>query len=160
MTSLAGQLFGRTGNSDLAEGNSCAPCDSGGSVARRSWRRPMCRIRWRGRARLWSRGRPPVAISATSSRSRGGTPTGRTPPPRPPPPAAPPPPHAPPPRIPGREVVGRTAAGRRVLGYVPQGGYATKTVVADRHLVALPPGVGAGEALAVLLQGLTAWHLL
>ncbi|WP_199808917.1 MULTISPECIES: zinc-binding dehydrogenase [Streptomyces] len=36
----------------------------------------------------------------------------------------------------------------------------TKTVVSDRHLVALPPGVGAGEALAVLVQGLTAWHLL
>ncbi|MFF7044108.1 zinc-binding alcohol dehydrogenase family protein [Streptomyces massasporeus] len=69
-------------------------------------------------------------------------------------------PQGPLPRIPGMEVVGRTAAGRRVLGYVPQGGYATETVVSDRHLVALPPDVGAGEALAVLIQGLTAWHLL
>ncbi|MEU2723269.1 hypothetical protein [Streptomyces smyrnaeus] len=50
------------------------------------------------------------------------------------------------------EVVGRTAAGQRVLGYVPQGGYAAKTVVADRHLVALPPGA-AGEELALPLQG-------
>ncbi|WP_245883508.1 zinc-binding dehydrogenase [Streptomyces hyaluromycini] len=58
------------------------------------------------------------------------------------------------------EVVGRTGAGRRVLGYVPQGGHAAKTAVADRHLVALRPGVGAGEALAVLVQGPTAWQLL
>ncbi|MFI9047481.1 zinc-binding alcohol dehydrogenase family protein [Streptomyces sp. NPDC053427] len=64
------------------------------------------------------------------------------------------------PRIPGMEVVGRTAGGRRVLGYVPQGGYAAKTIVADRDLVALPEPVSAGEALALLIQGLTAWHLL
>ncbi|MFG3009676.1 zinc-binding alcohol dehydrogenase family protein [Streptomyces cinerochromogenes] len=64
------------------------------------------------------------------------------------------------PRIPGMEVVGRTADGRRVLGYVRQGGYAAKAVVADRDLAPLPPGVGAGEGLALLVQGLTAWHLL
>ncbi|MGP3925938.1 quinone oxidoreductase family protein [Streptomyces sp. 8N616] len=64
------------------------------------------------------------------------------------------------PRIPGLEVVGRTADGRRVLGYVLQGGYAAKTAVADRDLVALPEGVSAGQALALLVQGLTAWHLL
>ncbi|MGP3998706.1 quinone oxidoreductase family protein [Streptomyces sp. 8N706] len=69
-------------------------------------------------------------------------------------------PQGPLPRIPGMEVVGRTAAGQRVLGYVLQGGYAAKTVVADRDLVALPEGVSAGEALALLVQGLTAWHLL
>jgi NADPH:quinone reductase len=69
-------------------------------------------------------------------------------------------PRGPLPRTPGMEVVGRTADGQRVLGYVPQGGYAAKAVVADRHLVALPQGVDAGEALAVLVQGLTAWHLL
>lgn len=69
-------------------------------------------------------------------------------------------PEGPLPRIPGMEVVGRTAVGRRVLGYVQQGGYAAKTVVADRDLVALPQGVSAGEALALLVQGLTAWHLL
>ncbi|MGP3947899.1 quinone oxidoreductase family protein [Streptomyces sp. 7N604] len=69
-------------------------------------------------------------------------------------------PKGPLPRIPGLEVVGRTAGGRRVLGYVLQGGYAPKTVVADRDLVALPEGVSAGQALALLVQGLTAWHLL
>ncbi|WP_411129965.1 hypothetical protein [Streptomyces sp. x-19] len=61
-----------------------------------------------------------------------------------------------PPRIPGLEVVGRTTGGQRVLGYVPQGGYAAKTVVADRDLVAIPEPVSAGEALALLIQGLTA----
>ncbi|WP_328635139.1 quinone oxidoreductase family protein [Streptomyces sp. NBC_00356] len=69
-------------------------------------------------------------------------------------------PKTPLPHVPGMEVVGRAADGRRVLGYVAQGGYAEKTVVADRDLVTLPEGVGAGEALALLVQGLTAWHLL
>ncbi|SEC23008.1 NADPH2:quinone reductase [Streptomyces sp. 2224.1] len=69
-------------------------------------------------------------------------------------------PKGPLPHIPGMEVVGRTTDGRRVLGYVRQGGYAAKTVVADRDLVTMPPGVSAGAALALLVQGLTAWHLL
>jgi NADPH2:quinone reductase len=69
-------------------------------------------------------------------------------------------PKGPLPRIPGMEVVGRTADGRRVLGHVLQGGYAERTVVAERDLVTVPEGVSAGEALAVLVQGLTAWHLL
>ncbi|OLZ65332.1 NADPH:quinone reductase [Streptomyces sp. IMTB 2501] len=69
-------------------------------------------------------------------------------------------PKGPLPRIPGMEVVGRTADGRRVLGHVLQGGYAERAVVAERDLVAVPEGVSAGEALAVLVQGLTAWHLL
>lgn len=64
------------------------------------------------------------------------------------------------PHIPGMEVVGRTGDGRRVVGYIRQGGYATKAVVAERDLAALPQEVGAGAALALLVQGLTAWHLL
>lgn len=64
------------------------------------------------------------------------------------------------PHVPGMEVVGRTADGRRVLGYVRQGGYAAKTVVCDRDLALVPQGVSAGAALALLVQGLTAWHLL
>ena len=69
-------------------------------------------------------------------------------------------PRGPLPHIPGMEVVGRTADGRRVLGYVRQGGYAARAVVADRDLVVLPQEVSAGAALALLVQGLTAWHLL
>lgn len=64
------------------------------------------------------------------------------------------------PHIPGMEVVGRTGDGRRVVGYIRQGGYATKAVVAERDLAVVPQEVGAGAALALLVQGLTAWHLL
>ncbi|WP_409495917.1 zinc-binding alcohol dehydrogenase family protein [Amycolatopsis sp. cmx-11-12] len=64
------------------------------------------------------------------------------------------------PHVPGMEVVGRTGDGRRVLGYLTDGGYASKAVVPIRDLVELPDGVGAGEAAALLVQGLTAWHLL
>ncbi|MFB7758032.1 zinc-binding alcohol dehydrogenase family protein, partial [Streptomyces sp. NPDC056121] len=64
------------------------------------------------------------------------------------------------PHIPGMEVAGRTSDGRRVVGYLRQGGYATKAVLAERDLALLPQEVSAGQALALLVQGLTAWHLL
>ncbi|MFJ4283970.1 zinc-binding alcohol dehydrogenase family protein [Streptomyces massasporeus] len=64
------------------------------------------------------------------------------------------------PRIPGMEVAGRTGDGRRVVGYLRQGGYAAKAVVAERDLAVLPQEVSAGAALALLVQGLTAYHLL
>ncbi|SDH17336.1 NADPH2:quinone reductase [Sinosporangium album] len=40
------------------------------------------------------------------------------------------------------------------------GGYASKAVVPARDLVEVPEKVSAGEAAALLVQGLTAWHLL
>ncbi|MFD1931784.1 MULTISPECIES: quinone oxidoreductase family protein [Nonomuraea] len=61
------------------------------------------------------------------------------------------------PFVPGGEVVGRTADGTRVMAFA-RGGYATKAVVKDP--VEIPPAMAAGEALALLVQGLTAWHLL
>jgi NADPH:quinone reductase len=61
------------------------------------------------------------------------------------------------PFIPGSEVVGRTGDGRRVMALV-QNGYATKVVA--RAPLEIPEGLAAGQALAVLVQGLTAWHLL
>ncbi|WBQ03553.1 quinone oxidoreductase family protein [Kribbella sp. CA-293567] len=65
------------------------------------------------------------------------------------------------PFVPGSEVVGRTADGRRVLAPTFQGGgYAELAVVAAADAVAVPDRVGDGEALALLVQGLTAWHLL
>jgi len=65
------------------------------------------------------------------------------------------------PFIPGSEVVGRTAGGRRVLAPTfGGGGYAELAVVAAAHAVDIPDRVGDGEALALLVQGLTAWHLL
>ena len=58
---------------------------------------------------------------------------------------------------PGAEVAGVTGDGRRVAAIVGTGGYAE--CVAARHQVPIPAGVSDGQALALLLQGLTAWHL-
>jgi NADPH2:quinone reductase len=65
------------------------------------------------------------------------------------------------PFIPGTEVVGRTPDGRRVLAPIfGGGGFAERAVVEDTHAVTVPDGVGDAEALALLVQGLTAWHVL
>jgi NADPH2:quinone reductase len=61
------------------------------------------------------------------------------------------------PLIPGAEVAGTTEDGRRVAAIVGTGGYAEW--VTARAPVPIPDGVSDGEALALLLQGLTAWHL-
>jgi NADPH2:quinone reductase len=61
------------------------------------------------------------------------------------------------PLIPGAEVAGTTPDGRRVAAIVGTGGYAEFATA--RAPVAIPDGVTDGQALAVLLQGLTAWHL-
>ncbi|MFF3323112.1 zinc-binding alcohol dehydrogenase family protein [Streptomyces sp. NPDC002889] len=63
------------------------------------------------------------------------------------------------PYVPGSEVVGRTADGRRVLARV-SGGYAEQVVADASGVVEIPDELGAGQALALLMQGLTAWHLL
>jgi NADPH:quinone reductase len=61
------------------------------------------------------------------------------------------------PLIPGAEVAGTTEDGRRVAAVVGTGGYAEYATA--RAPVPIPDGVTDGQALAVLLQGLTAWHL-
>jgi NADPH:quinone reductase len=61
------------------------------------------------------------------------------------------------PLIPGAEVAGTTEDGTRVAAIVGTGGYAEW--VAARAPVPIPDGVSDGQALALLLQGLTAWHL-
>ncbi|MBF8185867.1 NADPH:quinone oxidoreductase family protein [Nonomuraea sp. K274] len=63
------------------------------------------------------------------------------------------------PYIPGGEVIGRTPDGRRVMGFTANG-YASKAVLDAGDLVSVPDRLGPGEALALLVQGLTAWHLL
>jgi NADPH2:quinone reductase len=64
------------------------------------------------------------------------------------------------PLIPGLEVVGRSSDGRRVVALVGGGGYATK-VAAHRGLTfEVPETISDGAALALVLQGTTAWHLL
>ncbi len=64
------------------------------------------------------------------------------------------------PLIPGGEVVGHTADGRRVVALVGSGGYAEKAVAHAPYVFDVPEGVSDGQALALVLQGTTAWHLL
>ena len=63
------------------------------------------------------------------------------------------------PYVPGSEVAGRTGTGRRVMAFVDGGGYAELTVVPASAAVDLPDGIDDGVALALLAQGLSAWHL-
>ena len=64
------------------------------------------------------------------------------------------------PLIPGAEVAGTTADGRRVVALTGGGGYAEQAVAAKPFVYEIPDGVDDGAALALVLQGTTAWHLL
>jgi NADPH2:quinone reductase len=64
------------------------------------------------------------------------------------------------PLFPGLEVVGNTPSGRRVLASVSSGGYAQKAVANKDNLVDIPVDVSDEQALAMLVQGTTAWHIL
>jgi NADPH2:quinone reductase len=65
------------------------------------------------------------------------------------------------PLIPGAEVVGTTPEGERLVALLPAGGgYAERALVSPRLSVPVPEAVEDGQALAIILQGLTAWHLL
>jgi NADPH:quinone reductase len=64
------------------------------------------------------------------------------------------------PLIPGSEVVGRTSDGRRVSSLVGAGGYAEKALAFPDLTFDLPDEVTDGQALALMVQGLSAWHLL
>jgi NADPH:quinone reductase-like Zn-dependent oxidoreductase len=65
------------------------------------------------------------------------------------------------PLIPGAEFVGTSAGGgQRVVGLLDGGGYAEKVVAHDVLTWPVPEGVSDEQALAVVLQGATAWHLL
>ena len=59
----------------------------------------------------------------------------------------------------GGEVAGRTEDGRRVVAMVPSGGYAEYAVAPEASVFPIPDRVEDGAALALLIQGLTAWHL-
>jgi NADPH:quinone reductase len=64
------------------------------------------------------------------------------------------------PLILGGEVAGRTPDGRRVVAMLRSGGYAEYAAAPATTTFPLPDGVEYGAALALLIQGLTAWHLL
>ena len=68
------------------------------------------------------------------------------------------------PFVPGAEVVGHvvdpSGPPRRVCGFVSRGGgYAEKAVVRPEMVFDVPAGVSDTQALSLLVQGLTAWHL-
>ena len=64
------------------------------------------------------------------------------------------------PLVPGTEVVGTLPDGTRVAAFAMAGGYAEKALVHPSMAFPLPDGVSDGQALSLMVQGLTAWHLL
>jgi NADPH2:quinone reductase len=65
------------------------------------------------------------------------------------------------PLIPGAEFVGTpVGGGQRVVGLLDGGGYAQQVVAHDFLTWPVPDAVSDEQALAVVLQGATAWHLL
>lgn len=63
------------------------------------------------------------------------------------------------PLIPGTEVAGTLDDGTRVVAMPQHGGYAEYALADERSIFPLPDRLGDHEALALLVQGLTAWHL-
>jgi NADPH:quinone reductase len=63
------------------------------------------------------------------------------------------------PLVPGGELVGTTPDGRRVVALTNGGAYAEKALVHPALMWEIPDGVSDGEALALVVQGTTAWHL-
>src|ERR1700722_5242038 len=72
------------------------------------------------------------------------------------------------PLVPGGEVAGvvvsapagsELSAGQRVVALTGLGGYAQYAIAPCAHTFAVPEGVDDGTALALIIQGTTAWHL-
>jgi NADPH2:quinone reductase len=72
------------------------------------------------------------------------------------------------PLVPGGEVAGvvvsapagsELRAGQRVVALTGLGGYAQYAIAPSAHTFAVPEGVDDGTALALIIQGTTAWHL-
>ena len=63
------------------------------------------------------------------------------------------------PMIPGIEVVGKHD-GKRYLASVSSGGYSQKAVAHKSVMIPIPDSVSDQDALCMLIQGSTAWHLL
>jgi NADPH2:quinone reductase len=63
------------------------------------------------------------------------------------------------PMILGGEVAGETSDGRRVIALLANGGYAEYAVANEAAVYEIPDGLDEEAALALLIQGLTAWHL-
>jgi NADPH:quinone reductase len=59
----------------------------------------------------------------------------------------------------GGDVAGTTPDGQRVVALMPSGGYAEYAVAHESTVFPIPDGLDEDAALALLIQGLTAWHL-
>lgn len=64
------------------------------------------------------------------------------------------------PFVPGAEVVGRDGDGRRVVALLGKGGYAQQALGSPHTTFPVPDSVDDTAALALVVQGTTAWHLL
>ncbi|HEX5407233.1 MAG TPA: zinc-binding dehydrogenase [Pseudonocardiaceae bacterium] len=65
------------------------------------------------------------------------------------------------PLVPGAEIVGTAEDGRRVVALPPTaGGYAEVVSAPDSMVFDIPDGISGAQTLALILQGVTAWHLL
>ncbi len=64
------------------------------------------------------------------------------------------------PFVPGQDVAGRLADGTRVVSIVRGGGYAEQVAAPAALTFPIAPGVSDRQALALAIQGTTAWHLL
>jgi NADPH2:quinone reductase len=64
------------------------------------------------------------------------------------------------PLVPGGEVAGiRADTGERVVALVGTGGYAEYATAPSEHVFPIPDELDDGTALALVVQGTTAWHL-
>jgi NADPH:quinone reductase len=64
------------------------------------------------------------------------------------------------PLVPGTEVAGvRTDTGERVVALTGTGGYAQYAVAPEAQVFPVPDAIDDDTALALIVQGLTAWHL-
>jgi NADPH2:quinone reductase len=64
------------------------------------------------------------------------------------------------PLVPGGEVAGVLEdTGERVVALVGNGGYAEYATAPMEHVFPIPDGIDDGTALALVVQGTTAWHL-
>ncbi len=64
------------------------------------------------------------------------------------------------PFVPGAEAVGTDPDGQRKVALLSGGGYAQRALAPEASTFDVPDEVDDGQALALVLQGLTAWHLL
>ncbi|MBM3691083.1 MAG: NADPH:quinone oxidoreductase family protein [Actinobacteria bacterium] len=64
------------------------------------------------------------------------------------------------PFVPGLEIFGTLTSGQRVMAFVDKGGYAQFCLANSESVVEVPDGLSPELALPLMVQGVTAWHLI